>query len=163
MTAEVLRNSPRFRRPDQPPVQPGVRRLLAPWEFHPETVKWGMRLPEEPVSTAIYHNPRCSKSRRALQLLRDRGVEPEVIEYLKTPPDAAALRGLLDLLGLEPRDLMRKKEKEYREMGLDDPGLTREALIAAMVAHPRLIERPIVVKDGRAVLGRPPERVIDLL
>jgi arsenate reductase len=115
------------------------------------------------MAVTIYHNPRCSKSRQALGLLRERGVEPEIVEYLKTPPDAETLGRLLDMLGLEPRALMRTKEKEYRENGLDDPSLSREALIAAMVAHPRLIERPIVVKDGRAVLGRPPEGVLDLL
>jgi arsenate reductase len=115
------------------------------------------------MSVTIYHNPRCSKSRQALQILRERGLEPEIVEYLKTPPDEDTLGALLDLLGLEPRDLMRKKEKEYKENGLENPSLTREALIAAMVAHPKLIERPIVIKDGRAVIGRPPERVIDLI
>ena len=114
------------------------------------------------MGVTIYHNPRCSKSRQALQLLRDRGVEPEIVEYLKAPPDAETLGRVLDMLGLEPRDLMRRKEKEYKEHGLDDPALSRDALIAAMASHPRLIERPIVVKDGRAALGRPPERVLDL-
>lgn len=114
------------------------------------------------MGVTIYHNPRCSKSRQALQLLRDRGVEPEIVEYLKAPPDAETLGRVLDMLGLEPRDLMRRKEKEYKALGLNDAALSRDGLIAAMVAHPRLIERPIVVKDGRAALGRPPERVIDL-
>jgi arsenate reductase len=114
------------------------------------------------MRVTIYHNPRCSKSRQTLQLLRDRGVEPEIVEYLKAPPDAETLGRLLAMLGLEPRDLMRRKEKDYKEHGLDDATLSRDALIAAMVAHPRLIERPIVVKDGRAALGRPPERIIDL-
>jgi len=111
----------------------------------------------------IYHNPRCSKSRRALELLRDRGLEPRILEYLKTPPDTATLERLLDTLGLEPRELMRKKEKEFRENELANPKLSRKALIAAMVAHPKLIERPIVVKGDKAVLGRPPEAVLDLL
>jgi len=111
----------------------------------------------------IYHNPRCSKSRRALALLRDRGLEPRILEYLKTPPDTATLERLLDTLGLEPRELMRKKEKEFRENELANPKLSRKALIAAMVAHPKLIERPIVVKGDKAVLGRPPEAVLDLL
>jgi arsenate reductase len=111
----------------------------------------------------IYHNPRCSKSRQTLELLRARGIEPQVIHYLDTPPDAATLERLLQLLGLEPRELMRRKEAEYAELGLDDPALTREQLIAAMAAHPRLIERPIVVAGGKAALGRPPESVLTLL
>ena len=100
------------------------------------------------MSVTLYHNPRCSKSRQTLQILRDRGIEPEILEYLKTPPDALTLSAILDRLGMGPRDLMRVKEKEYRELGLDDPSLSREALIAAMVDHPILIERPIVLKDG---------------
>lgn len=115
------------------------------------------------MTPTLYHNPRCSKSRAALALLREHGVEPEVIEYLKDPPDAETLSRLLDLLGLGPRELMRTKEPEYRALGLDDPGLTREALIAAMVANPRLIERPILVKDGRAAIGRPPEKLLEIL
>lgn len=115
------------------------------------------------MTVTIYHNPRCSKSRATLELLHERGVEPEVIEYLKDPPSAAVLDDLLRRLGLEPRDLMRRKEPEYAELGLDDPGLSRAALIDAMVTHPRLIERPIVVKDGRAALGRPPESVLEIL
>ncbi|HSQ06911.1 MAG TPA: arsenate reductase (glutaredoxin) [Chromatiaceae bacterium] len=115
------------------------------------------------MTVTIYHNPRCSKSRATLELLRERGVEPEVIEYLKDPPSAAVLDDLLRRLGLEPRDLMRRKEPEYAALGLDDPGLSRAALIEAMVTHPRLIERPIVVKDGRAALGRPPESVLEIL
>ena len=115
------------------------------------------------MSVTIYHNPRCSKSRATLKLLEERGIAPEIVEYLKTPPDAATLDGLLTELGLEPRDLMRRKEAPYRENGLDDEGLTREALIAAMVANPILIERPIVVAGGKAALGRPPEAVLDIL
>lgn len=115
------------------------------------------------MSVRIYHNPRCSKSREALQLLQDQGVAPETVEYLKTPPSAAELTELLALLALEPRDLMRRKEPEYKELGLDHPALTRAQLIAALAAHPKLIERPIVVKDGRAVIGRPPERALELL
>jgi arsenate reductase len=115
------------------------------------------------MPVTIYHNPRCSKSREALSLLRDHGVEPEVVEYLQDPPSPEILSGLLAWLGLEPRALMRRKEPEYAELGLDDPSLSRDALIAAMVAHPRLIERPIVVKDGRAALGRPPEAVLEIL
>jgi len=111
----------------------------------------------------IYHNPRCSKSRQALALLRERGVEPEVIEYLKTPPDAATLARLLKQLGLRPRDLMRAKEPEYRTLGLDAPDLDDATLIRAMAEHPKLIERPIVVAGKHAVLGRPPERVLELV
>ncbi len=115
------------------------------------------------MSVTIYHNPRCSKSRETLSLLRDHGVEPDVVEYLKDPPSAEVLSDLLTRLGLEPRALMRRKEPEYAELGLDDPNLSREALIAAMVAHPKLIERPIVVKGGKAALGRPPQAVLDIL
>ena len=115
------------------------------------------------MSVTIYHNPRCSKSRETLGLLKDQNVEPEVVEYLKTPPDAATLRQLLDLLSLRPRDLMRRKEKRYQALGLDDPTLSDEALIAAMVANPVLMERPIVIADGKAALGRPPERVLEIL
>lgn len=115
------------------------------------------------ASVTIYHNPRCSKSRRTLELLRERGVEPEVVEYLQTPPSAAELERLLGLLGMQPRELMRQKEAAYLEAGLDDPGLSRAEQIARMVKHPIVIERPIVVVGERAVLGRPPEAVLDLL
>lgn len=119
------------------------------------------------MSVAIYHNPRCGKSRATLELLRSRGIEPEVIEYLATPPDAKRLKHLLKLLGLAPRDLMRKGEPAYKEKGLADPGLGDAALIAAMAASPILIERPIVVvkdaKGERAALGRPPENVLEIL
>ena len=111
----------------------------------------------------IYHNPRCSKSRQALELLRARGIEPTIIEYLKAPPDAGELGHILNLLGMEPRDLMRKQEAEYKTAHLDDPALDREALIQAMVDQPRLIERPIVLAKGKAALGRPPESVLEIL
>lgn len=113
--------------------------------------------------TILYHNPRCSKSRGALELLRERGVEPRLIPYLDTPPSADELARLLALLGLSPRELMRKGESEYVDLGLGDGSLTDAQLIAAMAEHPRLIERPIFVHRGRAVVGRPPERVLDLL
>ncbi len=115
------------------------------------------------MSIEIYHNPRCSKSRQTLQLLQDRGVTPQVVEYLKTPPDRATLKRILKMLGLEPRQLMRTKEKEYKEQGLDNPALTRDQLIDAMIATPKLIERPIVIKNGKAALGRPPEKVLEIL
>ncbi|MBB4284890.1 arsenate reductase (glutaredoxin) [Roseospira goensis] len=113
------------------------------------------------MTVAIYHNPRCGKSRATLSLLREHGVAPTVIEYLKTPPDAATLRVLLHRLGMTPRDLMRTKES--RAVGLDDPALDDDALIAGMVAHPIVIERPIVVAGDRARLGRPPEAVLEIL
>lgn len=115
------------------------------------------------MNITIYHNPRCSKSRQTLSLLRERGIEPTVVEYLTSPPDNTTLAHLLDLLGMEPRELMRTEEPQYKESGLDDPNLTREQLIDAMVAHPHLIQRPIVVRDQRAVLGRPPERILDII
>ncbi|MCU7844000.1 MAG: arsenate reductase (glutaredoxin) [Candidatus Thiodiazotropha sp. (ex Monitilora ramsayi)] len=115
------------------------------------------------MSVEIYHNPRCSKSRQTLQILQEKGVEPDVVEYLKTPPDKATLKRILEMLGLEPRELMRTKEKEYKENGLDDPSLTRDQLIDGMIAHPKLIERPIVIKDGKATIGRPPEKVLEIL
>jgi len=115
------------------------------------------------MSVKIYHNPRCSKSRQTLQLLKDNNIEPEVVEYLKTPPSREELERILDMLGVEPRELMRRKEKEYKELGLDDPGLSRDQLIDAMIEHPRLIERPIVIKDGKAAIGRPPEKVLEVL
>lgn len=111
----------------------------------------------------IYHNPECSKSRAALALLRERGIVPEIVEYLKTPPGPAALDALLDMLGMEPRALMRKREAEYEANGLADPALDRAALVRAMSQTPILIERPIVVAGGKAALGRPPEAVLDVL
>lgn len=115
------------------------------------------------MSVKIYHNPRCSKSRETLQLLKDRGIEPEIIEYLKTPPTAAELSDILNQLGLQPRELMRKKEKEYKETGMDDESLSREDLIEGMVKTPKLIERPIVLANGKAAVGRPPENVLAIL
>ncbi len=113
--------------------------------------------------TTIYHNPRCSKSRQTLQLLQERGIEPEVVLYLETPPDATTLADIIDRLGITPRELLRKGEAEYKEAGLADATLSDRQLIAAMVAHPKLIERPIVLHEGKAVLGRPPENVLDIL
>lgn len=113
------------------------------------------------MTVTIYHNPRCSKSRTTLALIQDQGIEPTVVEYLQTPPSAAELRDLLGKLGLTPRQLMRKKEAA--EAGLDDPALDDDALIAGMVEHPRVIERPIVVNGDKARLGRPPEQVLEIL
>ena len=111
----------------------------------------------------IYHNPQCSKSRQTLQLLEERGMDAEVIEYLKTPPDAQTLTKILDMLGLEPRQLMRDQEPQYKALGLDDKSLNRDALIRAMVQTPKLMQRPIVVHRGKAAVGRPPERVLEIL
>jgi arsenate reductase (glutaredoxin) len=111
----------------------------------------------------IYHNPRCSKSRAALDLLREQGYQPHIVEYLKNPPSEAELAVILKLLGMEPRALMRRREEEYTEANLDDPGLSRKQLIRALHDHPRLIERPIVLANGKAALGRPPESILDIL
>ena len=114
------------------------------------------------MSVEIYHNPRCSKSRQTLQILQEHGVDAEIREYLKTPPHRETLESVLAMLKMEPRDLMRKGENEYKEAGLDNQELSREQLIQAMLDHPKLIERPIVIHNGRAALGRPPESVLDL-
>ena len=114
------------------------------------------------MTTTIWHNPRCSKSRQTLQLLRDNGIEPEVVEYLKTPPNAAELTAVLTALQMTPRELMRTKEAVYKEMALSDDGLSDQQLIDAMVNEPKLIERPVVTHDGKAALGRPPEQVLAL-
>lgn len=111
----------------------------------------------------IYHNPRCSKSRQTLELLREQGADFEAIRYLDTPPDPATLRELLGKLGIPARELLRSGEKEYKELGLGDPGLDEDQLLEAMSQHPRLIQRPIVVRGDKAVLGRPPENVLNLL
>lgn len=115
------------------------------------------------MSVKIFHNPRCSKSRQTLQLLKDHGIEPEIIEYLKTPPTSTELSNILGKLGKEPRDLMRKNESEYKENGLDDKTLDRQALIEAMIKYPVLIERPIVLANDKAAMGRPPENVLAIL
>ena len=111
----------------------------------------------------IYHNPRCSKSRQTLQLLQDNGIEPEVVLYLETPPSSEALVELLQKLGIGARDLLRTGEEAYKELELKNPELSDAQLIDAMVHHPKLIQRPVVVKGDRAVLGRPPENVLELL
>lgn len=114
------------------------------------------------TAARIYHNARCSKSRATLALLQERGCTCEVVNYLETPPSVAELMELLDQLGMTPRELIRSNEPVYRELGLDEPTLGGDALIAAMAAHPVLIERPIVVVDGKAAIGRPPESVLHL-
>ncbi|MGE6982779.1 arsenate reductase (glutaredoxin) [Kluyvera intermedia] len=115
-------------------------------------------------SVTIYHNPRCSKSRETLSLLKDNGIDPDVVLYLETPPDSTTLHKLLTMLGMNSaRELMRQKEDLYKELNLSDSQLSEEALIQAMVDNPKLIERPIVVSNGQARIGRPPEQVLDIV
>lgn len=115
------------------------------------------------LDVLIYHNPRCSKSRATLELLRQNDIEPTVVEYLKNPPEHQMLEHILILLGADPRDLMRKQEAAYAANSLQNPNLSRDQLIAAMVANPILIERPIVLANNKAVVGRPPENVLKIL
>jgi arsenate reductase len=115
------------------------------------------------MPVTIYHNPRCTKSRQTLALLEQHGVKPKVIEYLATPPTEAELKRLLKLLGLSPRELLRRKEEEYERAGLDRPDVTDAEIVRAMVKYPRLMERPIVVSGNRAALGRPPENILKIL
>jgi arsenate reductase len=111
----------------------------------------------------IYHNPRCSKSRQTLQLLEAHGVTPNIVLYLENPLSKKQLQDLLKKLGIDARALLRKGEDEYKQLNLAAANLSEAALLDAMVAHPKLIERPIVVRGARAVLGRPPENVLELL
>jgi len=111
----------------------------------------------------LYHNPRCSKSRSALQLLETRGLTPTIVRYLETPLSALQLQALLTNLSLSPRQLLRTGEEEYKTLGLSDLKLTDEQLIAAMVSQPKLIERPILVVGDKAVIGRPPENILEIL
>lgn len=115
------------------------------------------------MSVKIYHNPRCSKSRETLKLIEAQGIQPEIIEYLKQPPTTAELQDILNKLGLQPRELMRTKEAEYKENGLDDKSLNNAELIEAMIRIPKLIERPIVLANDKAAVGRPPEAVLAIL
>jgi len=112
----------------------------------------------------IYHNPRCSKSRETLELLKSNGVDPEVVLYLETPADATTLRELLQMLGMSSaRELMRQKEDLYKSLNLANVNLSEDALIQAMVENPKLMERPIVVAKGQARIGRPPEQVLEII
>lgn len=111
----------------------------------------------------IYHNPRCSKSRQTLALLQEKGIEPEVIEYLKNAPTADELKIVLSKLGMSARELLRTKEDAYKEHNLADTSLTDDAIIAAMIAAPKLIERPIVINGDKARIGRPPEQVLEVI
>ncbi len=115
------------------------------------------------MSITIYHNPKCSKSRQTLKLLQEQGINPVTIEYLKNPPTVEKLKEILSLLGVSPRDLIRKKEDEYKELDLANSRLSDEDLIGFMVKNPNLIERPIVLANGKATLGRPPEQVLYIL
>jgi arsenate reductase len=115
------------------------------------------------MKVTIFHNPRCSKSRETLQLLLDQGIEPEIVEYLKNPPTFSELEQILQKLDLQPRQLMRTKEAEYAELGLADESLSREDLINSMINTPKLIERPIVLANDKAAVGRPPEAVLAIL
>lgn len=115
------------------------------------------------MSVIIYHNPNCTKSRQTLALIEARGINHKIVEYLKTPPSMAELDDILKLLKIEPRALMRRNEPEYRLAKLDNPNLTRAALIETMIDYPKLIERPIVLANGRAAIGRPPENVLKIL
>jgi arsenate reductase (glutaredoxin) len=111
----------------------------------------------------IYHNPRCSKSRQTLQLLEENGISPQIVLYLEDTPNAAGLKGIVKKLSISARELLRKGEDAYKENNLSDTSMSEDQLIDAMVAEPKLIERPIVVKGAKAVLGRPPENVLALI
>jgi len=115
------------------------------------------------MSLVIYHNPRCSKSRQTLALIEEQGRTPEIIEYLKTPPTSQELAQITKKLGVTPRDIMRTKEAEYKEAGLDNESLTEAQILDLMVANPKVIERPIVINGEKAVVGRPPENVLNIL
>ena len=115
------------------------------------------------MAVTIYHNPRCSKSRQALKLLNEAGVNVEIIEYLKHPPDAVTIDWILENLALQPRQLMRKGEVRYRELELDNQDLDRNFLIESMINNPILIERPIVISNDKVRLGRPPEAVLEII
>lgn len=115
------------------------------------------------MTVTIYHNPRCSKSRQTLALLNERGVEPKIIPYLTSPPSVETLTSIIRTLGMTPRDVIRKKEAPYQDLDLANKDLSNDALIEAMVSNPILIERPIVVKNNKAAIGRPPEAVLAIL
>lgn len=115
------------------------------------------------MTISIYHNPRCSKSRQTLALLEENGVTPEIIQYLKTPPTEDELSAVVTKLGVPVRDIIRTKEAEYKEQGLNDTSLTDDEIIKKLVATPKLIERPIVINGNKAAIGRPPENVLAII
>jgi len=121
-----------------------------------------------PMSVTIYHNPRCSKSRQTLEILKENGVEPSVVEYLETPPDAETLKAILNMLNISAKQLLRTQEDEFKQAGFDREGLKNDRygedqIIKAMITFPKLIERPIVVSNGKAIIGRPPSLVLDII
>lgn len=111
----------------------------------------------------IFHNPRCTKSRLTLQLLKDKGIDPEVVLYLENPPSKDDVNSILDILGVEPRDIMRKQEAEYKDNNLGDASLSKDDLVNAIVTNPKVLERPIVVNNGKAAIGRPPENILEII
>ena len=115
------------------------------------------------MQATIYHNPRCSKSRQTLEILQQNGIEPDIVEYLNTPPTHQQLDSILRGLEMEPRDLMRKGEADYKEQNLQNESLGRDQLIELMIEFPKLIERPIVMIGDQIVIGRPPEAVLTIL
>ena len=115
------------------------------------------------MTVTIYHNPRCSKSRETLRLLEARGIRPQIVEYLNTPPTEAELKNLIAMLGIRPRELVRKGEPEYKQARLDEPNSSDTEIIRALAKHPKLMQRPIVVANRKAALGRPPENVLKIL
>lgn len=115
------------------------------------------------MTVTIYHNPRCSKSRQTLQLIQEQGIEPVIIKYLETPPSTEEISIILTKLAIEPRELLRKNEADYKTAGLNDTSLDADTVINAMVNYPKLIERPIVLANDQAVIGRPPEKVLTIL
>ena len=115
------------------------------------------------MSLTIYHNPNCTTSRNVLRLLRDAGLEPQVVEYLKTPPTRAQMQALLAAMGMKPRDILRRSGTPYDELGLDDPALTDDQILDALGAHPILMQRPIVASDKGVRLCRPLERVHEIV
>jgi arsenate reductase (glutaredoxin) len=127
------------------------------------TIEGDSAMADRTAETIIYHNPNCGTSRKVLGLLRERGAEPRIVEYLKTPPSRAEMQDLLERMGMTPRDILRRKGTPYDELGLDDPAKDDAALLDALMAHPILMERPVVVTPRGVRLCRPAERVLDLL
>lgn len=115
------------------------------------------------ANVTIYHNPRCSKSRQTLQLVEEQGIKPEIKLYLADTPSAEELKDVLTKLGISARELLRTKEQEYKDLDLKNQDHTDDAIISAMIQHPKLIERPIVIKGDQARIGRPPEQVLEIL
>ena len=115
------------------------------------------------MKVTILHNPRCSKSRNSLALLKEQGIEPDVCLYLENPPTEDELTSILEMLAISAKDLLRRGEPEYKELGLGNQNLSEQQIIQLMIKHPKLIERPIVIAGGKAVIGRPPEQVLNLL